>query len=182
MNYRFSIVLLAAGFAQLSYAQTIVGLKTFRQIFASLSAITEVSEADPQIRSLYLQQKERLPKDGTLDEMNTPAFYSVLTVADAYCKKWLAAEEMKPQASRKVHQDIDFSKSAATLDAAQIKKLIIQYGELFWQRIPDQDEGATLQKQTQDTIAIIGSKPATIATALRPLCISSISSLAFLTN
>lgn len=171
-----------SGFSRPVFAEGVVGLKTSRQLFASFSALTGVEESDLDIRKIYSQQKERLVNHGTLDEINTAVVYSTLVVADAYCKKWLQLEAERPINARQVHQNIDFNSSVTNLSEEQMQMLVRRYGELFWQRVPTAEEASALHQVLKRAIALQTTAPSTIAGALRPLCITTTSSLAFLTN
>lgn len=168
--------------AQPIYADRYVGAKTSRQFFASLEVTTGVPLTDPEVQKIMMESKERLPRHGNLDELNAPGLYAVMAAADVVCKKWIHNESNLPREKRKVHSEVEFTGSPANLDSPTRQLLRQKYAENFWQRSIGAEEDEALKAALDESIALHSANNGTVEKALRPLCISTISSLAFLTN
>jgi len=123
-----------------------MGLKNFREILSSLSAVTGVPANSPDVSAYYTQIMSGLPRYGNLSEFNPQSFLADLGLASVFCNHLIATDLSSDGAAKSgPNAGIDFHKGPSHVSATQRTKLAQNYIDQFLQR------SATTNEQTQLT-------------------------------
>jgi hypothetical protein len=128
-------------------------LKNFRQLNSSLSNVTGVSTADPEVLTTFSSVRTRLPQTGAIEEMSSPMLMGMFSLAGIYCRKMINDDSTKPVPIRRVHKDVDFSPGTRRLTQDMRMSVIDDYANLFWQRSLTPEE-TRLMYEAMDTSTV----------------------------
>jgi hypothetical protein len=128
-------------------------LKNFRQLNSSLSNVTGVSTADPDVATTFSSVRTRLPQTGAVEEMSSPMLMGMFSLAGIYCRKMINDDSTKPVPIRRVHHDVDFSPGMRRLTQDMRMSVIDEYANLFWQRSLSAEE-TQLMYQAMDASTV----------------------------
>lgn len=121
-------------------------LKTGPELFASYSSILSISEKDPDVYQLYLQNVGRLPKQGLPAELSNNVVLGAMELGGMFCQKALTYEQTIPAGQRNVFPHVDFAADPSQFDDYHANQFIQDLGAAFWQRDVTNDEKSTLVK------------------------------------
>lgn len=165
--------------APATLADDALGLKNFREINASLEAVTGISSRDPDIQAIYRQVVSRLPLRGAVEEMSSPTVLAMTELSGVYCAKFVATEAAVDRTARRAFRALDFRTGATQLTAATRTMLFADLADRFWGREPTDAEIAALNTTVDETVAGTGAAASTLRLA-HVLCVVYATSLGFL--
>jgi len=136
----------------------------FRQIYETLIATTGVDPLKKtEIAKYYAEAVTRLPRSGSVEEMNSTSLLAITALSGMFCKEWVTAPE--------------------TLTQEQWNETAVRYAKVFWQREPSAEEmtvlsglGKELDQESLD------GKSLSVADKLITLCTAVSSSLEAMTR
>ena len=126
------LVLLSIGFS--ANATDPVILKTGREIYASLASLTGVSEKDPDVYQLYLQNIGRLPKQGLPAELSSNVVLATTELGGLFCQKAVQRERAQPASQRMIFRAVDFASGPGQFDDYKKGIVLDDLAIAFWQR------------------------------------------------
>lgn len=126
---------LVAGQAQ--GAGTEPAIKNFRQIFQSMRVATGISGDSQAISSFWAESQGRLPRNGEVGEVNTPALLTFQSLAALFCKEMIDKDMSLPAAQRQAHRQVDFRLLPTAYSLAVRESVIEEYSAMFLGRSPD---------------------------------------------
>lgn len=163
-----------------AFAADPVQLKNGREIFASYSTITGVSEKDTELRELFRLNADRLPKRGAPEELSNGVIMATTELGGTFCKKTIARESALPVGQRMLFTDVNFKRGPSQFGDYATRQIINRLGLAFWQRDVTEDEAMSIAK----TMALATDKKADTqeetAKVLQVVCTTYATSLAFL--
>jgi hypothetical protein len=123
-----------------------MGLKNFREILSSLSAVTGVPVTSPDVSAYYGQIASGLPRYGNLSEFNPQSLLADIGLGSVFCNHLIATDLGASGAAKSgPNAGIDFHQGPSHVSATQRGKLAQNYIDVFLQR------SATTNEQTQLT-------------------------------
>ena len=178
MQFLFSI--LFAGLAAQATPEPAYGLKTFREIYSSLSVVTAI-KPDSQIQEQYRRTQTRLPNLGEIEEYTSVAVRTANELAAFFCQRRITEDSKIENASaRWAHRQVDFSSGPRGLTDTIKQSVIGEYARLYWQREPSEIEVSLYSKMMSDLIEGLPNSPDQTQMVLRLACASFLSSIEFL--
>ncbi len=157
-------------------APTEAGVNNFRQVYESLISQTGVDPLQkPDIEKYFQEAVTRLPKSGTVEEMNSTSLLAITALSGMFCKAWISDEAKAAAGERKTHTEVNFD--AKEMSDAEIQKMANRYALNFWQREATAEELKVLLELGKEFRDLKTDKPLSIADQLTGLCTAMASSL-----
>lgn len=151
------------------------GIGNFRQIYEALIATTGIDPlTKPEIEKYYQEAVTRLPRAGTVEDLNSTSLLAVTALSGMFCNVWVSDEAALPAEKRRAHGDVDFAKS---LDAQQWKQLTQRYARIFWQRDLEPAEVGEMESLGREFDELAKQQPLSVKDRLITLCTTLTSSL-----
>lgn len=174
-------VLFAALFSsQVLLAGSTVKIKNFREIYSSYSNLMSVPANDPDLSKLFNDLKDRLPKNGTAQELNSPAVTALIELSATFCQKAIDVEKRMSFGERTLFRDIDFNKPLKQVSDYSVETTARNFSHSFWQREIKADEIREIQKLVSEIGKNKMDSVPDTTKAMKALCINFSTSLAFL--
>ena len=159
-----------------------VRLKNFREIYYSLTAVTQIDENDADLKLAFSLVKDRLPRTGSPLEFGSPSLMALTEFSATVCGKVISREKSQNPGERILFQDINFSRGPVQFSSYLVEVVTQRLARIFWQREIKPNEIALFEKQVFDfSKDDMVSVPETEKTVLS-LCTNFASSLAFVTK
>lgn len=154
------VIVMALGASMAHAAGVVPAVKNFRQIFQSMQVATGIAGDSSAISSFWADSSGRLPKNGEVGEINTPAVLTLQSLASLFCKEMIAKDAGLPAGSRQAHRQVDFSLLPHGLSLSVRESVIEEYAAMFWGRSPSSVERILLLESMD---RLVEELPATIA-------------------
>lgn len=160
-------------------AQT-VKIKNFREIYVSYADIMGVSASDVNLKTLFNEVKDRLPKKGLAQELNSPAIMAMTELSGAFCQAAIAREKNQSLGERILFSSVDFAKPPKQISDYSLESTTRTLSKLFWLREIRSDE-ALAMKKLFDQVANVNMNDVNMTTTtMHSICVSFATSLAFI--
>ncbi|MDZ4660487.1 MAG: hypothetical protein SGJ18_02590 [Pseudomonadota bacterium] len=165
---------------EISSAQDPIRLKNFREIYASYESVTRVDGKDGTLQEIFRLSKERLPRNGTADELNSPAVLAMTELSGAFCKKAIDREKILTKGERILFLDIDFELGPIQFSDYLVERISNHLSRLFWNRDINPQEATVMVKLVSEAGAANQYSKIETENVLHILCTTYATSLAFL--
>ena len=155
-------------------------IKNFRDLPFSYEAVTGVSSKYPEIAQSYNNMYTKFPKYGQLSELSTVFIVSNMAYSSTFCVRMIENDSKLPSDKRWAHYNIDFGGTLSGMSETVKASVIEEYADLFWQRMPDENERAILAQGFQDLASTFPNENKSVKPVLLGVCQMFSNSIAFL--
>ncbi len=160
-------------------AADIVRIKNARELYASYASIMNLSESDPALRDSYKAAIDRLPKNGTPDELSNPMIMASTDLGGVFCKAALDKEKALTPGRRVLFGDVNFRRGPSQFIDGVRNAMLDHLANAFWYRDATSAEKNSLSKTMAAAVQNNVDSADETVSILQILCTSYATSLAF---
>lgn len=159
-----------------------VRIKNFREIYYSLSALTNIDENDADLKVVYNIVKDRLPRTGSPLEFNSPSLMALTELSGAFCQKAVQKEKTLSPGERTLFPDVNFQRGPVQFSSYLSEVVSKRLARIFWQREAKASEIRLIEQLILETAKENMAALVETEKVLQSVCTNVASSLAFVTK
>lgn len=183
---RFMILSLSAvtlAQATLAHASApLIGLKSHRELFESMCAVTGISPATQSVNAVYLESRGSLSESGRYEDMNSIMAMTAAKLASSVCSAFVTTEAAKEGKDRLVYKLIDFTKGPSSIGGDAREEMISAMADAFWQRKASDAEAAAVTTFFDEGSKGLADNAQSTRALMVSTCVQGLASLEFLKN
>lgn len=164
--------------AQVTFAAPLA-IRNFEEIWQTYQLAMHTVPS-PELKTLYSNVKETLPKKGTVDEYTTAMQVGIVKLSGGFCDALVKSDKAKSSKDRWVHKKVDFGSTPKAIDVVTRLLVLEEYADILWQRSPTAEELNHLKVWMEETAAELPDSSEALVPFFSSACVlvaSSVSSL-----